>query len=618
MSWQQGQKFLVNKSAFRFRSLMLYLIRHDQAVFKGKIRKLMHISIFYGFIVLLLGTLIIAIQVDFQVRLLYGKFYLILSLSLDLFGLAVIIGMVIAAYKRFKRKPDSSNTIDEVVSYILVFAILLSGFAIEGLRIYVTGDQWAGWTPVGLLFSIITGIFGVSISSAKAAHVFLWYLHMLLGLGFIAYTPSSKLFHMFTAPLNIFLRPLTHRGALSKPVPTKQGELGVSKLQDFSRKQLLELDACVSCGRCQKHCPAYQSGAPLSPQALLQTLKEHFKQTRSLFNVRVKGTEQLIDKVVSRETLWSCTTCGLCEEKCPVNIEHIGRIVDMRRGVMRELNNHPPEIQQLFNNIEEKGNPWGLDQNSKVDLAHIPTMREKQQTDVLYWVGCFGTYEDRNKQVTQKMCSILQKAGVDFAILGPEENCCGDSLRRLGNELGFQRLAKENIQVLKQYKFNKILTHCPHCYNTLKNEYPEFGGKFTVLHHTRFILELIQAGEIELKRASTSKVTFHDSCYLGRFNSIYDAPRQVLSTIPGLELVEMKQNKSFSFCCGAGGGGIWVRNEQAQGMNVMRVKEAISVQPDILASSCSLCLTNLTEAASMLDAKVVTADIAELVYDAIF
>jgi Fe-S oxidoreductase/nitrate reductase gamma subunit len=618
-SWQQGHKFLVSNNAFRFKSLLSYLIRHDQVVFKGKIRRVMHLGIFYGFIVLLLGTLIIAIQVDFQVRLLYGKFYLIFSLSLDLFGLAVIIGMVIATYKRFKRKPDSLNTIDDVVSFILVFAILFSGFAIEGLRIYVTGDPWAGWTPVGLFFSTIIGMFGVSISSARSAHIFLWYLHMLLGLGFIAYIPYSKLFHMFAAPLNIFLTPLTHRGALSKPeIPYKQGELGVSRLQDFSKKQLLELDACVSCGRCQKHCPAYESGLPLSPQALIQTLKEHSKQKRSLFYGRVEGTDQLIDKVISRETLWSCTTCGLCEEKCPVNIEHISRLVDMRRGLKQGFIDHPPEIQQLFNNIAGKGNPWGLGENSKVDLAHIPTIREKQQTDVLYWVGCFGTYEDRNKQVTQKMYSILQKAGVDFAIVGTEENCCGDSVRRLGNELSFQRLAKENIQVLKQYKFNKILTHCPHCFSTLKNEYPEFGGEFTVLHHTQFILELIQAGRIEPKRASASKVTFHDSCYLGRFNSIYDAPRQVLSALPGLELIEMRQNKSFSFCCGAGGGRIWMRDEHEQSMNVMRVKEAINLQPDILASSCSLCLTNLTEATSKLEAKVVIADIAELVYDAIF
>ncbi|HZW82252.1 MAG TPA: heterodisulfide reductase-related iron-sulfur binding cluster [Candidatus Deferrimicrobium sp.] len=580
----------------------------------------MHLGIFYGFIVLLLGTLIIAIQVDFQVRLLYGKFYLLLSLSLDLFGLAVIIGMVIATYKRFKRKPDSSNTIDDVVTFILVFTILFSGFALEGLRIYVTGDPWAGWTPVGLFFSTITRMFGVSIGLARSAHVFLWYLHMLLGMGFIAYIPYSKLFHMFAAPLNIFLRPLTHRGVLSKPeILPKQGDIGVSRLQDFSKKQLLELDACVSCGRCQKHCPAYESGAPLSPQKLLRTLKEHSKQARSsLLNGRVMGAEELIDKVISRESLWSCTTCGLCEEKCPVNIEHISRIVDIRRGLMQKSSDHPPEIQEFFDNIAGKGNPWGLGENSKVDLTHIPTLREKQQTDVLYWVGCFGTYENRNTQVTLKMCSILQKSGVDFAVLGTEENCCGDSVRRLGNELGFQRLAKENIQVLKQYKFNKIVTHCPHCYNTLKNEYPEFGGKFTVLHHTEFILELIQAGRIEFKKLKQSKVTFHDPCYLGRYNNVYDAPRQVLSAIPGLELIEMKYNKSHSFCCGAGGGRIWMRDEQEQRMNEMRVKQACNLQPDILASACSLCLTNLTEAVSKLDAKIVNADIAELVYDAIF
>jgi len=354
---------------------------------------------------------------------------------------------------------------------------------------------------------------------------------MFLTFGLIAYIPFSKLFHMVSSPLNIFLKSYSPIGTLT-PVdfPLEESKnAGVAHLKDFNRKQLLELDACVSCGRCQKGCPANLSGAPLSPRFVVQSLKRH-----SIKN----NAHPIIDKAVSRKTLWSCTTCGLCEVKCPIYIEHVKRIVDMRRSLAIRDGGFPPEVQKVFSNIKESGNPWAKQLNcSHRETSRVPLLREEQQTDVLYWLGCYGAYNSRNQKVTEAMINILDRAGVTYALLGEEEQCCGDSVRRLGNETLYQELAQKNVDTLNRYKFETILTHCPHCYNSLKNDYPQFGGQYQVMHHSEFILELIKTERLKLKGSDKRKVTFHDPCYLGRYNSIYNAPREVLTSIPGLELI---------------------------------------------------------------------------------
>lgn len=623
-SWQEGRPIHYDNLGLRFKTFFPAIIKHDKGIFRGPFRRFMHLGVSYGFVILTIGTLVIAIQDHFGISLFYGQKYLILSLLMDLFGLMAMIGIVMAAYKRYIDKPDHEDyTYDDAIILILVFAILFTGFVLEGLRIYSTNDPWAWWSPVGLFFSVLTQKTGLSVLSALSVHTALWYFHMVLALGFIAYIPYSKLLHMFASGLNIFLRSFSPIGGLT-PVDITSKEIrniGAARLEEFSKKQLVELDACVSCGRCQKGCPAYMSGAPLSPRVVIQTLKRHSIQKKSFFRNRDKVfNHSIIDKVISKETLWSCTTCGLCEDKCPIYIEHVKRIVDMRRSLITEVTSYPVEVQKVFENISEKGNPWGLSLDSKYYLAkasQVPLLSEKKQTDILYWVGCFGSYESRNKKVSQVMFKLLEKAGVDYAILGMDEKCCGDSVRRLGNEKLFQQLALENIKNLNRYEFKTIVTHCPHCYNTLKNEYPQFGGHYHVLHHSEFIFELIKSGKIEPKVAINSKVTFHDPCYLGRYNTIYNAPREVLTSIPGLELVEMKNIRSRGFCCGAGGGRIWMEEIEEQKINNILVRKAIKTESDILASACSLCLTTLTEAVSSLDADIKSMDIAEIVYNSL-
>ncbi len=623
-AWRQGRPIAYDNLGLRFKRFFSATFKHDQGVFRGTFRRFMHLGVFYGFVILTFGTLVIAIQDHFGIPLFYGHNYLVLSLLMDLFGLLAMVGIGMAAYKRYIDKPDHEDyTFDDALLLILVFSILFTGFLLEGLRIYSTNDPWAWWSPVGLFFSVIIIGSGFSVQVAMLIHTFLWYFHMILTFGFIAYIPYSKLFHMFASPLNIFLKSFSAIGALT-PVdyPAKElVNLGVARLEEFSQKQLLELDACISCGRCQKGCPAYLSGAPLSPRVVLQSLKKHSNVKNSIFQRnRMIHSNLTLDKVISKETLFACTTCGLCEDKCPISIEHINRIVDMRRSFIREGASYPPEIQKVFKNISEVGNPWGLSLASNQYLAtelQVPLLSEKEQTDILYWTGCYGSYESRNQNVSQVMFKLLEKAGVDYAVLGSEEKCCGSSVRRLGNENLFQQLALENINNLNRYNFKTIVTHCPHCYNTLKNEYPQFGGQYHVMHHSEFILELIKSGKIEPRGVKDLKVTFHDPCYLGRYNSIYDAPRDVLASIPGLELIEMKNNRSKAFCCGAGGGRLWMEDSKGHSINTLLVKKALRTESDILASACSLCLTTLTEAVSSMDTDMSCQDIAEIVFDAL-
>lgn len=620
-SWQQGRRNHDAHLSLKVKKVLLDLVKHEKGLFKGNFRRLMHLGIFYGFIILLFGTLMIALQDDFNIPVFHGANYLLISLLMDLFGLAAMIGIVMAAYKRYIDKPDHEEyTWDDAVVLIFIFIIVLTGFLLEGLRIYSTRDIWAGWTPVGLLFSLMIQITGMAVLKAQAVHAFLWYFHMLLVFGFIAYLPYSKLFHIFATPLNLMLRSSSSIGRVTRIDPLDQTtdvvkKSGVATLEDFTWKQLLELDACVSCLRCEKGCPAYTCGAPLSPRKIIKDLKYYSKKTSSVFNNKGKDAI-LVDQVISKETLWACTTCGLCEDKCPVKIEHIKRIVDLRRNLVTQVNGYPPVVEHVFKNISEVGNPWSLSLQSKYNLPNereIPLLSEKKKTDILYWVGCFGSYESRSREVTKAMFKIFDKAGDDYAILGEDERCCGDSVRRLGNENLFRQLAMGTISMLSRYQFKAIVTTCPHCYNILKNEYPELGGHYQVFHHSEYILELLQSGRIKLKEMNKVKVTYHDPCYLGRYNSIYDAPRKVLSLIQGLDLIEMKNNRERAYCCGAGGGRIFLENLYRENINDVLLKKALRTKSTVLASACPLCITSLTEAISSTETDVRILDIAEMV-----
>ncbi|WP_088227325.1 heterodisulfide reductase-related iron-sulfur binding cluster [Desulfosporosinus sp. FKB] len=620
--WGQGRSRPFDNLGYRYKAFISDLSMHNNQIFKGTFRRLMHLGMFYGFLILLIGTVMIGLQVDFKIPIFYGIKYLVISFLMDIFGLLATIGTLMAAYKRYITKRDHSDyTFDDGFLLFLVFAILLTGFILEGLRIYVIGDSWAVWTPVGLFLSFLAKKSGLSVKAAHSIYTGLWYFHMIIGIGLIAYIPYSKLFHMIASSLNIILKPSSSLGTLTTadPITEQEHDTGVARLKDFSKKQLIEFDACVSCLRCQKGCPAYASGDPLTPRGMIQDFKRHANSK----NIAETFEIPLIDTIISKETLWSCTTCGLCEVKCPLNMEHIKRIVDLRRNLATMETGYPLEVYTKFDNIALKGNPWGLsfcfDEKEYLGRGtSAPLLSKVKQTDILYWVGCYGTFDSRNLKVSQAMIKILEQAGVNYAILGKEEECCGSTVRRLGNEKLFRQLALENIQNLNRYEFKTIVTHCPHCFHTLKNEYSELGGQYNVMHHSELIADLIKSGKIKPQKANQCKVTFHDPCYLGRYNSIYEAPRAVLTSIPGLELIEMKKsNRNMAFCCGAGGGRIWIKDKEKEGISSLLMKKVLRTNSDLLASACSLCLLTLTKEAQNSEKVIECQDIAEIVYNSL-
>ncbi len=590
-----------------------------------------HSLLLYGFVLLVIGTHIVLLQADFGIKVLHGTFYKYFSLVLDIAGIAVILGCCLALFRRYVLRPPAlDNQVDDLIVLLLILVISVSGFVVEGTRMAVTeaGQSLAQWSPAGLVCVKLFSSWGLGESALLSLHKISWVIHALLAFVFIAYLPYSKLFHVLLGPLNIFLNltasGIRPRGVLSKLDLENSEVFGVSALKEFSWKQLLDIDTCVRCGRCQQNCPTYVSEKPLSPKKLMLNLKNHLAQEASRLIKKEDSSNPLVGSVVTEDEIWACTTCGYCQTQCPVLIEPFPKIIDFRRYLVLAESRFPPEIKTVFKNVETNGVPWATSWDQRANWAKgldVKIMAEhKQAVDVLLWVGCAGSIDDRNIKVSQTLVNIFKKSGISFAILGNEEKCCGDPVRRMGNEYLFQTLAQENIETLKKYKFGKIVTACPHCFNTLKNEYPQFvpnekdssgkesgsrdhpqgatsfgNGNFIVQHYTEYLAELIGQGKLKMTRSFDKTVTYHDSCYLGRYNDIYQAPRTVLNSISGLRLKELPRHKSSSFCCGAGGGRMWMEETLGKRINQLRVEEASQTKAEIIVTACPYCLTMLSD-----------------------
>jgi Fe-S oxidoreductase len=409
-----------------------------------------------------------------------------------------------------------------------------------------------------------------------------------------------------------------------KPIPNfeETETYGVSDITQFTWKQLLDLEACTRCGRCQDNCPAHLTEKPLSPKKVIQDLKTHLLEKKGIMFLRGApqtngGSPSLIGELISEDTLWACTMCLNCYEQCPVFIPSFDKILEMRRNLVLMESRYPGEIRDVFRAMERKGNPWGVEKNLRADWTQamgVKTLAEDPEVEWLYFPGCFKGFDDRNKKVAISVVKILQRAGVKFGVLGLEEGCCGDPARRIGNEYLFMTLAQKNIDVFNRYKIKKILTTCPHCFNTLKYEYPQFGGNFEVVHQTELINSLLDQRKIKLKEGPSLNVTYHDSCYLGRCHQIYEPPRQILRAIPGVRLKEMERSRHRSFCCGGGGGRMWMEEHLGKRINERRVEQALEVKPDIIATACPYCLTMFEDGvkAKGMEESVKVLDIAEL------
>jgi Fe-S oxidoreductase/nitrate reductase gamma subunit len=598
----------------RLKGLVVYAFG-QRRLLKNFTAGLFHAAIFFGFTILFIGTLVVMVHEDFGLPIMRGNFYLVFqSLTLDVFGALSILGVLIALYHRYVAKPERlSGTWQDGVILLLLLAILLTGFIVEGLRIVATNDPWRSWSPVGLAAGQLASLF-VSMPALRSTHAFLWWFHLLLVFGFIAWIPYSKLRHLLTSAGNIYLRALDPKGGMLKSINVETAEsFGTTSLEQMTWKGLFDLDACTECGRCQEVCPAFKVGKPLSPKSLILDLQRSLHQSGK----NRAAAEPLIGKVIMEETLWSCTTCMACMESCPVFIEHVPKIVDMRRHLVMEEGNFPETMQRALRSLEARGHPFPGASASRIDWYEgldVKILSDSERADYLYWVGCSTALNPRNQKTARAFVRLLQQAEVDFAILGQEERCTGDPARRIGNEYLFETLARKNIELLESRKVKKIITTCPHCFNTLKNEYRQFGASFDVFHHSQILAQLINEGRLKPLDGLDQQVTFHDPCYLGRYNDTYQEPREVLAAIPTARVVEMAQHRERSFCCGAGGGLMWIEEPSDKRVNSKRVGHALESGADVLAVACPFCMTMLEDGvkAGTGERELKVMDIAEL------
>lgn len=639
--------------AARVKAVLVYALGQKRLFNKGY-GGVMHAMIFWGFCVLSVANLTLLIRGvagrDFNLPLLGPEQFLGSPYNAikEVFICLVLLGVSMAFYRRLlwkPRFPEASGDALFILSMIgsLMAVELLFGAAEMAHWKRETVVHFKPWAfPItGPLSGLLTGVSDAGLTTLQEVA---WWINYALVLTFGAYLPYSKHLHVITGIPNVYFQNQRPYGELRKLDLENETapEYGVSTLADFDWKRFHDWYSCTECGRCTSVCPAFASGKPLHPKQISEQLREELVDhgggvaLLDLVSRRAKaeegaevelpeGLRPLQDSLpaVSEEALFSCTTCRACEQACPVFIEYVQEIVDMRRHLVQVEGRFPQEAQRAFDGMERNNNPWGIGFATRGDWAKdlgVPLMAEEPgELDLVYWVGCAGSFDERNKSVSKAMVTIMQKAGLKFAILGQEEGCTGDSARRIGNEYLYQMLAAQNVETLNTYNVKKIVTTCPHCFNTIKNEYHQFGGEYEVLHHSELIADLIQSKKIELKSVPEVLGTFHDSCYLGRYNEIYDQPRAVLSAA-GIKLVEMEKSRETGRCCGAGGGRMWME-EHGTKVNDMRLGDALELQeqPKVIASACPFCLTMLSDAVSTKDmtAEIKTKDIAELVAEAL-
>ncbi len=592
-----------------------------------------HIGLFAGFMVLFLGTTLLEIDhlassMAQGLKFHKGWYYIIYEFTLDVFGLLFLTGCLYFLWRRTRRPASLGHRATDWYVIGTFLAIGVTGYLVEGLRMVWQQPNGiaASCSPVGLM---VAGWFsGLPQASARSAHQWFWWTHAILVFGFIASVPYTRLLHIIAGPLNLFFaRPgLGVLTPVSMEEVEKTERVGVSQIDHFTQQQLLTLDACMECGRCEEACPAFATGKPLSPKKVVQDL-------RGLMNLGRDTARKLHDETIQAATLWACTTCSACVRVCPVRVDPLTLITDMRRNRVGEgtLSGTPATA---LRRMQSSGNPWGLPGAQRAAWAEglgAPSVKENPGFEILYWVGCAGSYDRRALRVARAVVKLLKQAKVNFAILGSEEKCTGESARRLGDEFLFQELAQANIATLNKYKVRKILTHCPHCLNSLLKDYAQFGGCYEVVHHTQFLEGLLAEGRLVIDSAgvppsqgnepAAEPLTYHDPCYLARVNGIHQAPRQVLnfgaphdhSTANALR--EMPRNRQNTFCCGAGGGRMWMEEEPKQRVSTVRAAEALATGAKTVAVGCPFCLTMMTDGVASQSESARVMDVAEILVE---
>ncbi len=610
---------------------------------------LMHSMIYFGFLVLLGVTTVLEIdhQMPEALKFLHGDVYRGYALTGDVAGLVFTGGVVWAIIRRYIQRPYRIR-IKTKAEHALILGVLLAigvtGFGAEMFRI--ARGQAAGvnldherWSVVG--YPLAQLVNGASAQTLTTWHQGWWVAHVLTFIVFLAILPITMLRHMFTSPLNMYLKDRERPKGAMKAMPnlteTSLESFGVHVIEEFTWKQLLDLDACTMCGRCTSVCPAHATGKPLDPREIILKSGEVMAATAAhapggkvspplSADAEIKIGANLLFERITAEEIWSCTSCKACDEICPVNIEILDKILDMRRYLSLMESNFPAQLGNAYRAMENQGNPWGMSQTDRGEWAkdldvQILDPGAPFASEYLYWVGCAGSFDDKNKKVTQSMAKLLKRAGIDVAILGPSEMCTGDSARRSGNEYLFQMLAMPNVEMLNTMGVQKIITQCPHCFNTLKNEYPQLGGNYEVIHHSQLLEDLIESGKLDVTNATLEeRITYHDSCYLGRHNDVYIAPRKVVGSIKGIEIVEMPRNGTKGMCCGAGGARMWMEEDIGTKVNDERAREAIATGATRIATACPFCYIMLDDGvkgAGKDESQIKVGDIAIHLLDAL-
>ncbi|MCI0802052.1 MAG: 4Fe-4S dicluster domain-containing protein [Chloroflexi bacterium] len=594
-----------------------------------------HAIIFWGFLTFMLsyGIFIFAGSAwrGFPEWLLTETGVRVYSSYLDILAAVLFAVLVWAFVRRWVLKPSRLRFDLTRHSDALVIVVLIGGLMLSTILTHAFWVAQGGTGPEADVFigAALGGLFtdlGLGTGAANVLQGVFWWTHLSIILIFTVYIPYTKHMHMFAAPVNAFFRSLEPKGALPFIDLENTEKFGAGRVQDFTWKQLLDGYACAVCGRCTDVCPAHLTGKQLSPMHIVENLKDHMvaighQGERNPEHVEPTPILNGQDGVISEASIWDCLNCGACMEECPVTVEHVPTIMDMRRHLLLEESKAPESAMTALLSMEQRGHPWRGTQYSRTDWAEgleVPTLAEKPDAEILFWVGCTPALEQRSQAIARSMVKVLKAAKVDFAILGDEETCTGDPARRMGNEYLFQILAAQNIETMTRYNVKKVVTICPHCFNTMKNEYPQLGGNFEVLHYSQFVDQLIKKGSIKPVKMMNVTMAYHDSCFLGRHNGIYDEPRDVAKAIPGLKLVEMGSHcRERGFCCGAGGGHMWIEESQGERVNHVRTDQFLETGAQTVGVSCPFCLQMMTEGieakgmASEKDAKDVLEILAE-------
>jgi Fe-S oxidoreductase len=635
----------------------------QKKLLKDKKSGIIHVMFFYGFILVQFGA------IDFIWKglkpgshLPLGPLYAGFTFFQEIVTLMILVAVVWAFHRRYMEKlVRLKRGFKNGLVLLFIGGLMLSVLVGNGMGLIWHGHEGSWTEPIASL--IANGFGGIGETASVAIFYIAWWIHLLFLLAFLVYVPQSKHAHLIAGPVNVYFNRLENPGKLKKIdfEDETQESFGVGKIEDFTQHQLIDLYACVECGRCTNMCPATGTGKMLSPMDLIVKLRDHLTNHGAAITQKqpwvptfafsgTKGNQialaaagagaqesaaglayspSLIGEVITEEEIWACTTCRNCEDQCPVMNEHVDKIIDLRRYLVLTEGKMDADAQRAMTNIERQGNPWGLNRKERENWREerpdviVPTVKEMKKAgeefEYLFWVGSMGSYDNRSQKIALSFAKLMNEAGVKFAILGNKEKNSGDTPRRLGNEFLFQDLATKNIEEFVDAGVTKIVTIDPHAYNIFKNEYPDFGLTAEVYHHTEILYELVRDGKLKPQFEVNETITFHDSCYLGRYNDVYDPPREILKAIPGVKLVEMERNRETGMCCGAGGGLMWMEEETGNRINVTRTEQAIAVNPSIISSGCPYCLTMLSDGtkAKEVEEKIGTYDVAEILEKAV-